>query len=527
MADADAIPAPDAEPKADLKAWIAVVAGTIGAAMVTLDTSITVSSLPQIQGEIGATISEGTWIMTGYLAAEIVVIPMSAWLTRLLGLRRLLISAVTLFVGFSLLCALSTNLTEMIAFRVGQGLTGAALIPSAQTIIMTVLPRSKQLAGFALFTTGAMITPSLGPVIGGWITDHLGWPYLFILNLPIGIALIGMLLATLRRAPAQLGELRNADWVGLLMLTVSLACLTIVLEEGQRESWFDSELITRLSLLSAVSFAILITVERRHRNPVVRLSLLADSSFSASLLISFIFGAILYFGVFFAPAFLGTIAGYDSQQVGMAMLSLNGASMLATPFIPAIQNRLGSRTTIGAGLFLLGAGCLMNVDLTAATVADDLFWPQVVRGIGLSFVFIPLTQVAMATVVPESAADASGLFNMIRNLGGSVGLAATAAIIDRRAVFHFQMISEGITGNSRLLQDQLHAGGTLFGGLGSDLARGQSQSMAMLRRQIGEQGLVMAYADSLWLFGIALFLCIGTVFLLRKPGAGAAAVGVH
>ncbi|HTJ63500.1 MAG TPA: DHA2 family efflux MFS transporter permease subunit [Alphaproteobacteria bacterium] len=509
------------EPVADLRAWIAVVAGTIGAAMVTLDTSITTSSLPQIQGEIGATISEGTWIMTGYLAAEIVVIPMSAWLTRLLGLRRLLITAVVLFVGFSLLCALSTNLTEMIAFRVGQGLTGAALIPSAQTIIMTVLPRSKQLAGFALFTTGAMITPSLGPVIGGWITDNLGWPYLFILNVPIGIALIVMLLATLSRAPAQLAELRNADWIGLAMLTVSLACFTVVLEEGQREAWFDSDLITRLSVVSAVAFAILISVERRHRNPVVRLSLLTDSSFGASLLISFIFGAILYFGVFFGPAFLGTIAHYDSQQIGMAMLSLNGASMLATPIAPALQNRLGSRTTIALGLFLLGTGCLMNIDITALSDGDALFWPHVVRGIGLSFVFIPLTQVAMATIGPESAADASGLFNMVRNLGGSVGLALTAVIIDRRSVFHFQMISEQVTGNSRLLWDRLQGVGAVLGASGSDAAYGQAQSMAALRGRIAEQGLVMAYADSLWLFGIALFLCIGTVFLLRKPGSSA------
>jgi DHA2 family multidrug resistance protein len=520
MADTDAVSV-TTEPVADLRAWIAVVAGTIGAAMVTLDTSITTSSLPQIQGEIGATISEGTWIMTGYLAAEIVVIPMSAWLTRLLGLRRLLISAVVLFVGFSLLCALSTNLTEMIAFRIGQGLTGAALIPSAQTIILTVLPRSKQLTGFALFTTGAMITPSLGPVIGGWITDHLGWPYLFILNVPIGITLIVMLLATLGRAPARLAELRNADWVGLLMLTVSLACFTVILEEGQREAWFDSDLITRLTVISAAAFAILIYVERRHRNPVVRLSLLTDRSFSASLLISFIFGAILYFGVFFGPAFLGTIAHYDSQQVGLAMLSLNGASMLATPLAPALQNRLGSRSTIALGLFLLGLGCLLNIDITAATTDDELFWPQVIRGIGLAFVFIPLTQVAMATIGPDVAADASGLFNMVRNLGGSVGLALTAVIIDRRSVFHFQMISEQLTGNSRLLLHYLQGTGAMLGAPGSDPAHGQIQSMAALRNRIAEQGLVMAYADALWLFGIALFLCMGSVFLLRKPGSGA------
>jgi DHA2 family multidrug resistance protein len=516
-----------AEPEVDLRAWIAVIAGTIGAAMVTLDTSITVSSLPQIQGEIGATISEGTWIMTGYLAAEIVVIPMSAWLTRLLGLRRLLVGAVALFVVFSLLCAMSSSLLQMIAFRIGQGLTGAALIPSAQTIILTVLPRSKQLTGFALFTTGAMITPSLGPVIGGWITDHLGWPYLFILNLPIGIALIAMLLATLGRAPLQFGELRNADWIGLLMMTIALACVTVVLEEGQREAWFDSELITRLTLLSAVSFAILIWVERRHHNPVIRLSLLSDRGFTIGLVISFIFGAILYFGVFFGPAFLGTIAHYDSQQVGAAMLSLNGASMLATPVTPAIQNRLGSRTTIGLGLFLLGVGCLLNIDITANSVSDDLFWPHVIRGVGLSFVFIPLTQVAMATIVPENAADASGLFNMIRNLGGSVGLALTAVIIDRRSIFHFQMISERLTGNSRLLQETLKGTGSAFDALGADPAHAHTQAIAVLKAKIAQQGLVMAYADALWLFGVAVFLCIGTVFLLRKPGPGGAPMAAH
>jgi DHA2 family multidrug resistance protein len=518
MADTDSASAP-AEPVADLRAWVAVVAGTIGAAMVTLDTSITVSSLPQIQGEIGATITEGTWIMTGYLAAEIVVIPMSAWLSRLLGLRRLLITAVTLFVGFSLLCALSSNLTEMIVFRVGQGLTGAALIPSAQTIIMTVLPRSKQLTGFALFTTGAMITPSLGPVMGGWITDHFGWPYLFILNVPIGIALIVMLLATLGKAPAQLAELRNADWVGLASMTVALACLTVILEEGQREAWFDSDLIVRLTTVSVIAFAILIYVERRHRNPVIRLSLLTDRSFSTSLLISFIFGAILYYGVFVGPAFLGTIAHYDSQQVGIAMLSLNASSMVSTPAVPAIQNRIGSRTTIALGLLMLSVSCLINVDLTAASDGDALFWPQILRGTGLSLVFIPLTQVQMDGIGPDRAADASGLFNMVRNLGGSVGLALTAVIIDRRSVFHFQMISEEVTGNSRLLWDHLHGTGAMLGASGSDAAHGQARAITALRDQIAEQGLVMAYADSLWLFGIALLLCMGTVFLLRKPGA--------
>jgi DHA2 family multidrug resistance protein len=524
MADISATAADEA--KANLRAWIAVIAGTIGSAMVTLDTSIVTSSLPQVQGEIGATISEGTWIMTGYLAAEIVVIPMSAWLTRMLGLRRLLIAAVSLFVGFSLLCALSTNLTEMIGFRIGQGLTGAVLIPSAQTIILIVLPRSKQLAGFALFTTGAMVTPSLGPVIGGWITDHLGWQYLFLLNLPIGAALIVVLMETLNGAPARMWEWRNADWLGLFLMTVSLACLTVVLEEGQRDAWFDSDLITRLTAISAIAFAALIYVERRHRNPVVRLSLLKDRSFSASLLISAIFGGILYFGVFFGPTFLGTIAHYTAEQVGIAMLSINGASMVFTPFAARIQSAIGSRTTIAIGLFLLSVGCLLNIDITAASAGDELFWPQVVRGIGLAVVFIPLSQVATAGISIENAADASGLFNMVRNLGGAVGLALTAVIIDRRQVFHAQMISERLDGNSRELWDYVHGMGTALGGA-ADVAHRDMQMIAALHGRIMEQGLVMAYADALFVFGVALFLCMGTVFLLRRPEAEAAVSMAH
>jgi len=182
---------------------------------------------------------------------------------------------------------------------------------------------------------------------------------------------------------------------------------------------------------------------------------------------------------------------------------------------------------IAAGLFLLGVGCLLNVDLTADSVADDLFWPQIVRGIGLSLVFMPLTQVATAGIALENAADASGFFNMVRNLGGSVGLAATAAIIDRRAVFHFQMISEQVTGNSRLLQERLSGIGAEMGGLGSDIAHGQAQAMAAIRGHIAEQGLVLAYSDTLWLFGIGLFLCIGTVFLLRGPRVGGGAIIAH
>jgi DHA2 family multidrug resistance protein len=508
--------------KASVRAWVAVAAGSVGAAMVTLDSSIVLSSLPQIQGEIGATLSEGTWIMTGYLAAEIVVIPISAWLIRLFGLRNLVVSGAVLFVTFSVLCALSTSLIQMIVFRVAQGLTGAVLIPSAHTIILSLLPRHEQMKGMSLFGAGSMVTPALGPVLGGWITDHMGWPFLFLLNIPLGIVLIGLLFASLDRDPPRTDP-GATDWVGLVCLTIALACLTIVLEEGQRESWFESELITRLTVISAVSFAVFLYAELRHETPVVRLTLLRERSFSASLVVSFAFGAILYFAVYITPVFLGTIAHYDSQQIGFAMISLNAASMVMMPLTPAVEKRLGPRVTIAVGLAIIGVSCLINTDLTGDTGSDELILPHILRGASQPLIFLPLTQVATARIRLENIADASGLFNMTRNLGGSTGLALTAVILDRRSIFHTERLSEHISGNSHIAHDWIRGLGARLGSAAADVARGHAQALDAIHLLVQRQGLIMAYADALFLFGAGMLLSISMVLLLERPGAASPA----
>ncbi|HET8613318.1 MAG TPA: MFS transporter, partial [Sphingomonas sp.] len=252
-----AAPASGGGERADAAAWLAVAAGTLGALMATLDISIVNSSLPTIQGEIGASGTEGTWIATSYLVAEIIIIPLSGWLERLLGLRTFLLIAASLFVSFSMLCGFSNTLPMMIVGRVGQGFTGGALIPTAMTIIATRLPRSQQPVGNAMFGATAVLGPVIGPVLGGWLTENVSWHYAFFINLPVGIALIALLLLALPHQKARLDLIGEADWLGILGLALGLGGLTVVLEEGEREQWFSSPLIQWLTAVMALGFILL------------------------------------------------------------------------------------------------------------------------------------------------------------------------------------------------------------------------------------------------------------------------------
>src|ERR1700727_959448 len=247
-----------AEPNASVGDWIAVLAGALGALMATLDISITNSALPQIQGEIGATGTEGTWISTGYLMSEIVMLPLAAWLTRVFGLRKFLLANAVLFSGFSMMCGLSHSLTQMIIGRIGQGFAGGALIPTAQTIVRTRLPAHQMPIGMTLFGLIVLTGPLLGPVLGGWLAENIDWSWCFFVNVPVGIALVGLLYAGLPKSNPDWHQFVNADWVGIIGLSAGLSSLTVVLEEAQRENWFDSRMIIWLSVLSVVGIGMLI-----------------------------------------------------------------------------------------------------------------------------------------------------------------------------------------------------------------------------------------------------------------------------
>ena len=520
---AKAVSAGDAH-DATLGDWIAVIAGALGALMATLDISITNSALPQIQGEIGATGTEGTWISTGYLMSEIVMIPLTAWLTRVFGLRTFLLTNTVLFTLFSIMCGLSHSLTQMIIGRIGQGFAGGAMIPTAQTIVRTRLPAHQMPIGMTLFGLIVLTGPLLGPVIGGTLAERIDWSWCFFVNVPVGVLLVGLLYVGLPKSAHDWHQFVNADWLGIVGLSAGLSSLTVVLEEGQRDNWFDSSMIFWLSILAFVGIATLIIAQFTAKRPVVRLSLLANKSYASVIFIVFVVGAGLYCVSYLVPQFLAGISGYNAEQSGGIMLLSGLPAFAMMPILPRMLARLDPRAMVIAGLLCFAASCMSDISLTAQSVGHDFYASQLLRGVGQMLAMMPLNQASMSAVSREEAGDAAGFYNMARNLGGSVGLALLGVFIDRRNALHDATIRESVTANSLIGQEHLRATSAGFLAQHADPAYAHMQAIGQLTGEIRVQAAVITYSETFYVLGIALLLCVPIALLLRKPRPGAAPV---
>ncbi len=507
------------EANASLSDWVAVAAGSLGALLATLDISITNSALPQIQGQIGASGTEGTWISTGYLMSEIVMIPLAAWLTRVFGLRRFLMGTAIMFTVFSMYCGLSTTLMGMVLGRIGQGFAGGAMIPTAQTIIRTRLPKHQMSAGMAIFGLTVLLGPLMGPVVGGWLTENASWRWCFFLNLPISLALVALLWTGLRPEKADLQQFIKADWVGILGLALGLSTLTVVLEEGQREHWFESHMIVWLSLLSFLGFCLVAVGQVTAKRPIVRLSLLRNPRYASVILIVSTVGAAIYSISYLLPQFLGTVAGYNAQQAGSIMLLSGLPAFLLMPILPTLLQRYDSRWLVGIGLVMFAISCAMDIGLTALSVGHDFYGSQLLRGFAQILAMMPLNQAAMAAVANDEAGDAAGLYNMSRNLGGSIGLALMGVMIDRRNTYHDDVIRESLTANSTQGQDYMAGQTASFLAQTGDQALAQLKASAQLASNIATQATVMTFNECFYLLGIALVVCVPLALLLKKPAS--------
>lgn len=508
MASAPAIPAPQSEQKADLTAWLAVAAGTLGALMATLDISIVNSALPTIQGEIGASGTEGTWVATSYLVAEIVIIPLAAWFQRVLGLRTFLLIAASLFTFFSVICGMADSLTTMIIGRVGQGFTGGALIPTAQTIIAMRLPRSQQPIGIAAFGVTAVMGPVMGPLIGGWLTENVSWHYAFFLNIPVCAALLALLILGLPHEKSHLNQFKEADWFGILGLALGLGGLTVLLEEGQREQWFSSELIRYMALVSGFGFACIAYGQVYARRPVIKLRLLADKQFGSVAVMGIVLGMVLYGTSYVIPQFLASIAGYNSYQSGQIVLLSGLPSLAMMAIVPILLKRIDVRIAVASGLFIMGMSSLLDADLSASADGSDFVASQLMRGVGQILGMLFLSQACVRSVPREDAGDASGLFNAFRNLGGSFALAGIATIQDRREWLHARRIEETLNANGHLVQAKVQALGGLY------------RAVPQLEADIGVQALVMTFNDIFRIMGTGTLIVLPLVLFLRPFAKG-------
>jgi MFS transporter, DHA2 family, multidrug resistance protein len=516
------------EPRATAADWIAVAAGSLGALMATLDISITNSALPQIQGEIGATGTEGTWISTGYLMSEIVMIPLAAWLTRVFGLRNFLLGNATLFILFSMMCGWSHTLPAMIIGRIGQGFAGGAMIPTAQTIIRTRLPRAQLPLGMTVFGLIVLLGPLLGPVLGGWLAENISWSWCFFINLPVCIALITLLIVGLPPERPQWAAFFKADWLGIVGLAIGLSSLTVVLEEGQRERWFESSMIISLTCVSLAGMVLIALSQFTASKPIMRLNLLRNPRYASVIVIVFAVGAGLYGVSYLLPQFLSIVAGYNAEQSGAIMLISGVPAFMMMPILPRLLGKLDFRILVITGLVLFATSCMLDIDLSAQSVGHDFYWSQLIRGVAQILAMMPLNQASMAAVSREDSGDAAGLYNMARNLGGSVGLAVIGTVIDRRTTFHTAMIRESLSANSVLGQDRIASSAATWFAQTGDMAYSKMRAIGQIAVQIQQQATVITYSETFYLLGIALLACVPLALLLKTPrGPAPSASGGH
>jgi DHA2 family multidrug resistance protein len=509
-----------AETAVPLKTWIAVGGALLGAFLAVLNIQITNASLPYIEGGIGSGGVYGTWVSTAYLIGEIIVIPLTDFLSRVFSLRRYLLVNTALFLFFSVLCGQATSLGEMILFRALQGFAGGVLIPLAFTIVMTMLPRAKQPIGLAGFALSATFAPAIGPTIGGYLTDYYGWQWVFYVNLIPGFVMLAALWYALPKSTMQPGLLRHGDWLGIALMAIGLAALQTVLDDGNVYNWFASPFIVKLSLVSALALGGFVLWEFTTSQPLVNFRLLGRRNFGLGTLSNVLIGFALYGSAYLLPQYLAVAQGFNAEQIGAVMAWTGLPQLLVIPLVPLLMKRIDARLLVGVGLAVFAASCFMNLWLDRDYAAPQLFWPDVIRAFGQAIVMTPISAIAMVGVAPADAGAASGLFNMMRNLGGAVGTAAIETFFTRREQFHSAMITPNVSLLEPATRDRLADLQRYFLAHGyPDPAGAMHRAIIAVGQAIRGQATIMGYADSFALIGVVLLTAVVAVVMLRKGAA--------
>ncbi|HEY0421870.1 MAG TPA: DHA2 family efflux MFS transporter permease subunit, partial [Rhodopila sp.] len=395
------------------------------------------------------------------------------------------------------------------------------LIPMAFTITLTMLPRSKQAVGLAMFAVSATFAPAIGPTIGGYLTETYGWQYIFYVNLIPGAVMLATLWPTLRPAPMNLSLLRRGDWFGIATLAIGLASLQTVLEEGNKDDWFGSSFIVRLSVIAAVSLTLFVWIELTSRNPLLNLRLLMRRNFGLGSLATVILGMALYGSVYLLPVYLSQMQGYNAEQVGMVLAWTGLPQLVLIPFVPLLMRHVDARVLVGIGFGLFALSCFLNLGITSDYAGDQFFVPNLVRAVGQALVMTPLSALATGGIERENAGSASAMFNMMRNLGGSVGIAVLQTFVSKREQFHSSIVTARVSlldeaTRQRIASLQAH----FLAGEASDPATAWHDAVVQIGRTIRAQSFLLAYSDAFYLMGAALLLALATSLAMRKSSGG-------
>jgi DHA2 family multidrug resistance protein len=488
---------------------------TLAAMMELLDTSIVNVAIPQIMGNLGATLEEVTWVSTGYIVANVIVLPLSGWLSSFFGRRRYFMGSITLFIVSSFFCGNATSLEALVFWRIMQGLGGGGLISTAQSTIYEAFPSRELGSGMAIFGLGIMVGPTLGPTIGGYITYQSSWPWIFYINLPFG--LLALLLANALVPDSKFKRvLGSVDWTGIILLAIGIGTLQIMLERGEKQQWLDSGEIQAYAGVTILALGTFVWHELRIRNPVVDFSVLRDKQFAASLIFSFLLGMALFATIFYLPLFLQTLLGYNAFQTGMVILPGAIASGVTMAVLGRLTQRLDMdmRLLSVMGIFVFALSMYQHGQFTTQSGGHDFFWPLILRGIGLGALFVPLNALAMARIAPEKISNATGLYTLVRQLGGSVGIALAATQYTHMQATFKADINLHVSQQQSATQQWLTQIQQMLVSKGSTVAQAQQKAYLILDNRISTQAAMISFEHLFVLFSLALVLALPLLLLM-------------
>ena len=500
--------------------WAGFMAMVVGMFMAILDIQIVSASIGDIQAGLAASPDEAAWVQTSYLIAEIVMIPLSGWLSRLLSTRGLFVISAIGFTVFSFLCAGASSLGEMVIFRAAQGFIGGAMIPTVFATSFLLFDGARRTQISVLIGLTATMAPTIGPTLGGWLTEQLSWHWLFLINVPVGAAVAVAVWSWLNIDKPNFAMRHSFDLFGLVLLALFLGNLEYVLEEGVRWDWFADPTIAWSGAICAVAAVLFFWRMLTRPDPLVGLRAFRDPNFAAGSVFSFVLGIGLYGSVYLVPLFLGRVRGYDSLQIGETMFVTGAFMFLSAPISGVLSRKMDLRLMLGFGLLSFGGSLWWMAHLTKDSAFWDLFGSQALRGFAMMFIMLPVNQIALGRLPPSALKNASGLYNLMRNLGGAVGLAMINAVATSRLAVHTLHLQEQVTwsrpGAMQFLTGLTQA---LTPSKGSAAGMAALEKVAMLVQQ---QALTLTYNDVLLLMAGAFFLALPLTFFLAKPSTGAA-----
>ncbi len=508
--------------------WLPAIAVMLSAAMEMLDTSVVNVSLRQIAGSLSASVEEATWVLTSYIVANAIILPISGWLASYFGRKRLLMTVVTGFTVSSVLCGLAPSLPWLIFFRIMQGTTGGGLVPLSQAVLLEAFPVEKRGKAMAFWGIGMIALPILGPMVGGWLTDNYSWRWVFYVNVPVGIASLVMMHVFIEDPHYLRKVSRRVDVWGLSLLVVGMGALQVMLDKGQEEDWFNSDFITVLLVVAVVGLVAFVVHDLMTKEPLVDFRLLRYRSFAAGAFVGGVLGFVLFGSLVLLPLFMQQLLGFPAVTAGFWTSPRGIGTLIFLPLTGiALGRRWDPRILLSAGLILATVAFFLYADLDLDAGGHDFLWPQILQGAGLSMVFTPLATIAMDPIPLESMGFATSLFSMVRNIGSSVGISFVTTMVARRSQFHQARLSEGITPYNPAVQHAMHSIGNAIGA-GAENVR----TIGVIYGRVLRQAAAMSYLEMFHLLGVLFLFMLPLVWLMQRPShhavprsRGAAAAG--